>query len=166
MFLTRATSQEQNVTTEILRKTSCNNCLKRVSLQVRKCKKIDIHKNLTLKGLPSKLCAQPPSQNSHAHPYKVEQNWRQMAQLAKHEDFGFQGTTSFGGSCKRFSNYFKSMKKFSARSYLGGPNVTPTYNKITGELLQSNKSESSSSNSESDSSPTHSHTGAFEPSKK
>jgi len=99
-------------------------------------------------GLPSKLCAQPPSQNSHAHPYKVEQNWRQMAQLAKPEDFGFQGSTSFGGS---------------SRSYLGGPNVTPTYNKITGELLQSNKSESSSSNSESDSSPTHSHTGAFEP---
>jgi len=99
-------------------------------------------------GLPSKLCAQPPSQNSHAHPYKVEQNWRQMTQLAKPEDFGFQGSTSFGGS---------------SRSYLGGPNVTPTYNKITGELLQSNKSESSSSNSESDSSPTHSHTGAFEP---
>jgi len=39
-------------------------------------------------------------------------------------------------------------------SYIGGPNITPSYNRITGDLLQSTRSDSSSA-SETDSSPGH-----------
>merc|ERR1719250_456075 len=50
----------------------------------------------------------------------------------------------------------------TSSSYIGGPNITPMYNKITGELMiDSNKSDSSST-SGTDSSPTHSHCGRYE----
>jgi len=46
----------------------------------------------------------------------------------------------------------------TGNTYVGGPNVTPPYHKITGEFLKSNKSDSSSI-SGTDSSPTHSQNG-------
>ena len=45
---------------------------------------------------------------------------------------------------------------------MGGPNITPPYHKMTGgEVMDSNKSDSSST-SGTDSSPTHSHNGRNE----
>ena len=49
-------------------------------------------------------------------------------------------------------------------TYVGGPNITPIYHKVTGQLLESNKSDSSST-SGTDSSPTHSQNGRYEKSK-
>jgi len=47
-------------------------------------------------------------------------------------------------------------------SYAGGPNITPMYNKITGELMMDSTKSDSSSTSGTDSSPTHSHQGRYD----
>jgi len=85
-----------------------------------------------------------PSQNSHAHPYKPEPGWVEQNYLSKIEGYSFPSAASFLGN-----------------GYMGGPNITPPYHKISGELLDSNKSDSSST-SGTDSSPTHSHNGPNE----
>jgi len=50
----------------------------------------------------------------------------------------------------------------TSSSYVGGPNITPLYNKITGELMMDSNKSDSSSTSGTDSSPTHSHYGRYE----
>jgi len=94
----------------------------------------------------SKLEPQLPSQNSHAHPYKPEASWLEMSYLSKMELYPLPPPTPFGGT---------------ASNYVGGPNITPPYHKITGELLESNRDDSSST-SGTDSSPTHSQTSRYE----
>jgi len=90
-----------------------------------------------------KVLSPLPSQNSHAHPYKAEPSWMSMNYLSnKLEGYPFP-SPSFHGT---------------GSTYMGGPNITPPYNKITGELLESNKSDSSST-SGTDSSPTNSQHG-------
>ena len=54
---------------------------------------------------------------------------------------------------------------FAGNSYVGGPNITPMYNKVTGELMIDSNRSDSSSTSGTDSSPTHSHSGRYESSK-
>jgi len=98
-------------------------------------------------ALPSQNCvAALPSQNSHAHPYKPEPSWVEQNYLSKIEGYSFPSAASFLGT---------------GNGYMGGPNITPPYHKISGELLDSNKSDSSST-SGTDSSPTHSHNGRNE----
>eukprot|EP00092_Neocalanus_flemingeri_P023386 GFUD01025355.1.p1 GENE.GFUD01025355.1~~GFUD01025355.1.p1 ORF type:complete len:397 (+),score=117.00 GFUD01025355.1:167-1357(+) len=94
----------------------------------------------------SKLEPQLLSQNSHAHPYKPEASWLEMSQLSKMELYPLAPPTPFGGR---------------GNTYAGGPNINPPYHKITGELLESNRSDSSST-SGADSSPTHSQTSRYE----
>merc|ERR1719318_2405021 len=92
----------------------------------------------------SELLPTLPSQNSHAHPYKPEASWLEDNYLSKMEGYQLPSQAPFAGS-----------------TYVGGPNITPQYHKITGQLLESNKSDSSST-SGADSSPTHSQTGRYE----
>jgi len=94
-----------------------------------------------------KLEPQLPSKNSHAHPYKPEAaSWLGMSYLSKMEAYSLPQSSQFGSS---------------ANTYVGGPNITPPYHKITGEFLDSNRSDSSST-SGTDSSPTHSQTSPYE----
>eukprot|EP00092_Neocalanus_flemingeri_P040912 GFUD01044545.1.p1 GENE.GFUD01044545.1~~GFUD01044545.1.p1 ORF type:complete len:194 (+),score=37.61 GFUD01044545.1:65-646(+) len=94
----------------------------------------------------SKLEPQLLSQNSHAHPYKPEGSWIEMNHRSKMEIYPLAPPTPFGGR---------------GNNYAGGPNITPSYHNISGELLESNRSDSSS-NSGADSSPTQSHSSRYE----
>merc|ERR1719318_1886559 len=92
-----------------------------------------------------KLLPTLPSQNSHAHPYKPEASWLEMNYLSKMEGYQLPSHAPFAGT---------------GSTYVGGPNITPQYHKITGQLLESKESDSSSSGT--DSSPTHSQNGRYE----
>jgi len=95
----------------------------------------------------SKVLPQLPTQSSHAHPYKPEPNLLEMNYPSKTEGLT-QTSTSTPSS-----------------PYVGGPNITPLYHKITGELVMDSNRSDSSSTSGTDSSPTHSHFGRYETSK-
>jgi len=93
----------------------------------------------------SKEVSTIPQASQSSNPYKPEQGWLEQNYLAKVEGYSFPSASSFLGN-----------------GYMGGPNITPPYHKMTGgEVMDSNKSDSSST-SGTDSSPTHSHNGRNE----
>jgi len=96
----------------------------------------------------SKVVSQLTAPNSHAHPYKSETSSMELNYSPK------------GDRCQQM---VPSALSTPGNSYVGGPNITPLYNKITGELvIDSNRSDSSSTSSGTDSSPTHSQYGRYE----